>query len=48
MPAGRAELSPGRQSRTGVHATYGRLDVAGLLRLAIDHDEEHLAGLTGA
>jgi hypothetical protein len=33
-------------SRTGVHATYGRLDVAGLLRLAIDHDEEHLAGLT--
>ncbi len=31
-------------SRTGVHATYGPLDVAGLLRLAIDHDEEHLAG----
>ena len=34
-------------ARTGVHATYGRLDVAGLLRLAIDHDEEHLRGLTG-
>ena len=33
--------------RAGVHATYGRLDVAGLLRLAIDHDEEHLRGLTG-
>lgn len=33
-------------ARTGVHATYGRLDVAGLLRLAIDHDEEHLQGLT--
>ena len=33
-------------ARTGVHATYGRLDVAGLLRLAIDHDEEHIAGLT--
>jgi DinB superfamily len=32
-------------ARTGVHATYGRLDVAGLLRLAIDHDEEHLRGL---
>ena len=31
--------------RTGVHETYGRLDVAGLLRVAIDHDEEHLAGL---
>jgi hypothetical protein len=30
---------------TGVHATYGRLDVAGLLRLAIDHDEEHVAGI---
>jgi len=34
-------------TRTGVHATYGRLDVAGLLRLAMDHDEEHLAGLLG-
>ena len=34
-------------ARTGVHATYGRLDVAGLLRLAIEHDEEHVAGLTG-
>jgi hypothetical protein len=32
-------------ARTGVHATYGRLDVAGLLRLAIDHDEEHLRGI---
>lgn len=31
--------------RTGVHATYGILDVAGLLRLAIDHDAEHLASL---
>jgi hypothetical protein len=32
-------------TRTGVHETYGRLDVAGLLRLAVDHDEEHLSGL---
>jgi len=32
-------------ARTGLHATYGRLDVAGLLRVAADHDEEHLAGL---
>jgi hypothetical protein len=31
--------------RAGIHDTYGRLDVAGLLRLAIGHDEEHLAGL---
>ena len=30
--------------RSGQHATYGRLDVAGLLRLATDHDEEHLRG----
>ena len=33
--------------RSGTHATYGRLDVAGLLRIAIDHDEEHLRGLGG-
>jgi hypothetical protein len=32
-------------ARAGVHETYGRLDVAGLLRLAIDHDEEHLRGI---
>ena len=32
-------------ARFGTHQTYGRLDVAGLLRLAIDHDEEHLAGI---
>jgi len=35
-------------SRTGIHDAFGRLDVAGLLRLAIDHDEEHLAGLQAA
>jgi len=33
-------------TRFGTHETYGRLDVAGLLRLAIDHDEEHAASLT--
>ena len=32
-------------ARHGTHATYGVLDVAGLLRMAVDHDEEHLAGL---
>jgi DinB superfamily len=32
-------------ARFGTHATYGRLDVAGLLALAIDHDEEHRAGI---
>ena len=35
-------------ARSGTHATYGRLDVAGLLGLAIDHDEEHLRGLARA
>jgi len=35
-------------ARTGMHDTFGRLDVAGLLRRAIDHDDEHLAGLRPA
>ena len=39
------ELDETGWSRHGTHATYGRLDVAGLLQLAIDHDEEHLRGL---
>jgi hypothetical protein len=38
-------LSSTEWRRTGVHATYGRLDVAGLLHIAIDHDAEHLRGL---
>jgi len=35
-------------ARTGIHATFGRLDVAGLLHLAVDHDAEHLSGLLPA
>jgi hypothetical protein len=35
-------------ARTGNHATYGVLDVTGLVRLAVDHDDEHLAGLAPA
>jgi hypothetical protein len=31
--------------RSGRHATYGKLDVSGLLKLATDHDEDHLRGL---
>jgi hypothetical protein len=31
--------------RAGQHATLGKLDVAGLLALAADHDDEHLAAL---
>jgi hypothetical protein len=32
-------------ARAGWHETFGRLDVAGLVRNAVDHDEEHLSGL---
>ena len=39
------DLDEGGWERVGVHDTYGRLDVAGLLQLAIGHDEEHLASL---
>jgi hypothetical protein len=39
-------LDDGGWARTGTHKTYGVLDVEGLLRLAVDHDAEHLASLT--
>jgi hypothetical protein len=29
--------------RAGVHEVYGRLDVAGLIRRALAHDDEHIA-----
>ncbi len=32
-------------TRRGTHDTYGELDVAGLMAVAADHDEEHLASL---
>jgi DinB superfamily len=35
-------------ARTGVHATFGRLDALGLLAIVTDHDAEHLRGLTAA
>jgi|SRR4051794_29819636 hypothetical protein len=31
--------------RTGTHDTFGVLDVAGLMAVAADHDDEHLASL---
>ncbi|MEO8230309.1 MAG: DinB family protein [Chloroflexota bacterium] len=40
-----AGLDEAGWSRTGTHETYGLLDVGGLLRLAYDHDFEHLATL---
>lgn len=35
-------------NRRGRHATYGILDVAGLLRIALDHDQEHVAQIERA
>lgn len=34
-------------ARQGRHATFGILDVAALMRIAIDHDEEHLRQILG-
>ena len=31
-------------NRTGVHATWGEIDVAALMVRALDHDDEHIAG----
>jgi uncharacterized damage-inducible protein DinB len=33
--------------RYGRHATYGRLDVAGLLGVIVDHDDHHRADIGG-
>ncbi len=38
-------LGPDGWRRTGTHDTFGLLDVAGLMTVAADHDEEHLASL---
>jgi hypothetical protein len=40
-----AALDEAGWARSGRHATFGRLDVAGVLRNAVDHDREHLRGL---
>lgn len=34
-------------ARRGLHATFGELDVAALMQIALDHDEEHLAQVRG-
>ena len=39
------ELGDDGWEKTGVHATFGRLDAAGLIRKALDHDDEHIASL---
>ena len=38
-------VGPDVWARTGTHDTYGLLDVAGLMAVAADHDDEHLASL---
>jgi hypothetical protein len=43
-----AGLDDGGWGRIGTHATYGVLDVAGLMTRAVDHDEEHVRSLEGA
>lgn len=40
-----AALEASGWARAGIHATYGPLDVVGLLRIAADHDDEHLDAL---
>lgn len=40
-----ARLDEAGWARTGTHAKHGDLDVEGLLRLALGHDEEHLGAL---
>lgn len=42
------ELDGDGWSKTGVHATYGPLDAAGLMQKAVDHDDEHIASLEAA
>jgi hypothetical protein len=39
------DLGPGGWARTGTHDTYGVLDLAGLMTVAADHDDEHLESL---
>jgi hypothetical protein len=39
------DLAEAGWARSGVHAVYGRLDVAALLGIAVDHDAEHIAEL---
>lgn len=41
-----ARLDDAGWQRAGIHATYGRIDVERLAEIAIDHDREHLTGLT--
>lgn len=39
------DLDEAGWAKTGTHATFGRLDAAGLMRRAVDHDREHIESL---
>jgi DinB superfamily len=39
------DLDDAGWARVGIHATFGRLDVAGLIAKAVEHDREHLEQL---
>src|SRR5262245_56288096 len=39
------ELGGSGWEKVGIHDVYGRLDVAGLMRKAVTHDDEHVASL---
>ena len=50
-PAARAALralDEAGWARSGTHATCGALDVAGLLLVAVDHDNEHGSGVSAS
>jgi len=38
-------LSPEKRRRTGTHATFGQVTVDGYLRVALEHDRDHLGAL---
>jgi len=38
-------LGPEVWDRRGIHETFGELDLAGLLAILVDHDDEHLASV---
>jgi hypothetical protein len=43
-----AALDDAGWDRTGTHATYGVLDVAGLMLRAADHDDDHVGSFNSA
>jgi len=40
-----SQLDEAGWAKWGIHATFGRLDVAGLLSVLADHDDDHATGM---